>query len=256
MKGLLFLLPFFMITSIGIYQDSFALESYRGYNYLDVVNPDGTHTWKGGLAPYVLDNSGNYVDGIITSDQTHYKIETGYGTFKADKQTCEINMLNDDGTVRTTESVIIYSQKDTENPVSGVWVREETNDFSCDISSVISNSTGIYITGKRIETVNSIPTGNEIHLTYKKEVDQRPKWDSTIIIGERPSQKYDKKFMWLHKTILHDVAEEIKILDSVYENNNLSIKEKDDGDSLKATNTTFKVDKTMFELKSDYGKQI
>jgi hypothetical protein len=31
-------------------------------------------------------------------------------------------MLNDDGTTRTTESVVIYSQKGTENPVSGTWV--------------------------------------------------------------------------------------------------------------------------------------
>ncbi len=62
MNGVLFLLPFLAIVSFGLSQDSFADETIVGYNYFDVTNPDGTHTWSS-HEPYIFDGE-NYVPYI------------------------------------------------------------------------------------------------------------------------------------------------------------------------------------------------
>lgn len=62
----------------------FAEESYRGYDYLDVKNPDGTHTMSIGLPPYIFHN-GMYVPFIFSSGN---QIETEHGSV----------ILNADGT--------------------------------------------------------------------------------------------------------------------------------------------------------------
>ena len=80
MNSAYFFLPFILVASLGIYQDTFAIESYRGENYLDVTNPDGTHTWHGGLTPWILDG-GTYQPFIFT-DGLSKIIETGYGSVK------------------------------------------------------------------------------------------------------------------------------------------------------------------------------
>lgn len=56
MNGLLFLLPFILVASVGVYQDSFAVEQVTGYDYFDVTNPDGTHTWSS-HEPYIFDGN-------------------------------------------------------------------------------------------------------------------------------------------------------------------------------------------------------
>jgi hypothetical protein len=59
MNGALFLLPFVLIATLGLSQDSYAAESIIGINYFDVTNPDGSHTWST-HHEYILDN-GIYV---------------------------------------------------------------------------------------------------------------------------------------------------------------------------------------------------
>lgn len=71
MNGLLFLLPFVLVASLGIYQDVFAT---TGYDYFDVTNPDGSHTWSS-HEPYILDN-GVYVPFINSGLQTRTDLAT------------------------------------------------------------------------------------------------------------------------------------------------------------------------------------
>lgn len=80
MNGIFFLIPFLLIASIGIFQDTFALETYRGFDYQTVENPDGTITWTGGLTPWIL-NNGQYVPFVFT-DGSAKTVETEYGSVK------------------------------------------------------------------------------------------------------------------------------------------------------------------------------
>lgn len=68
-----------LIASIGIFQNSFALETYRGYDFQTVQNPDGTVTWRGNLTPWVFD--GNSFVPFVYDDQIK-KVTTGYGDVK------------------------------------------------------------------------------------------------------------------------------------------------------------------------------
>ena len=74
MNGLVFLLPFILITIIGLSQDSYAAtdETIVGINYFDVVNPDGTHTWST-HHEYILDN-GIYVPYVQNGLTVNSKI--------------------------------------------------------------------------------------------------------------------------------------------------------------------------------------
>lgn len=80
MNSAYFFLPFILVTSLGIYQDTFAVEAYRGETFLDVTNPDGSHTQTIGLTPWILDD-GLYQPFIFT-DGTTKTVETGYGSVK------------------------------------------------------------------------------------------------------------------------------------------------------------------------------
>lgn len=64
----LFLLPFLFVAVPFSYAD------VTGYDYFDVINPDGTHTWTT-HQPYIFDGT-NYVPYISTG----HKIETEHGS--------------------------------------------------------------------------------------------------------------------------------------------------------------------------------
>lgn len=66
LNGLYFLLPFILVAGLGIYQDSFAVSQITGYDYFDVTNPDGTHTWTS-HEPYIFDGN-NYVPFVATGN--------------------------------------------------------------------------------------------------------------------------------------------------------------------------------------------
>ena len=82
MNSLYFFLPFILVASLGIYQDTFAVEAYRGENYIDVKNPDGSHTWTGGLTPWIYDDMIGSYQPFIFTDGTTKTVETGYGSVK------------------------------------------------------------------------------------------------------------------------------------------------------------------------------
>ena len=87
MNSLYFFLPFILIASVGIYQDTFAIESYRGFDYLDIKNPDGTHTQTLGLPPWIetgqLDSQGRKIyTPFIFTDGSSKTVETGFGSVK------------------------------------------------------------------------------------------------------------------------------------------------------------------------------
>ena len=82
MNSVYFFLPFILVTSLGIYQDSFGQiqNSYRGETFLDVTNPDGSHTQTLGLTPWIL--NGESYQPFIFTDGTTKTVETGYGSVK------------------------------------------------------------------------------------------------------------------------------------------------------------------------------
>jgi hypothetical protein len=69
-----FFIPFLIVAGTGIYQDVFAVETVTGYNYFDVANPDGTHTWST-HEPYIL-NNGAYVPFVNSGLQTQTDLTT------------------------------------------------------------------------------------------------------------------------------------------------------------------------------------
>jgi len=77
MKHIFFFIPFLVVASLGIYQDSYAEQTIRGYDYSDVTHDDGTHTWNGGLIPYILDQNNNYVPYLFSNGN---QVETNYGS--------------------------------------------------------------------------------------------------------------------------------------------------------------------------------
>lgn len=74
LNGLYFLLPFILVASLGIYQDSFAENIIVGETFFDTTNPDGSHTWST-HEPYVLDGN-NWVPFINTVNS----VQTAGGT--------------------------------------------------------------------------------------------------------------------------------------------------------------------------------
>ena len=75
MNSLYFFLPFILIASAGIYQQSFAVETVIGYDYFDTTNPDGTHNWSS-HHPYILNQQGQYVPFLNDGN----KVETNHGS--------------------------------------------------------------------------------------------------------------------------------------------------------------------------------
>ena len=74
LNGLLFLLPFILVASVGIYQNSFADTTTVGETFFDTTNPDGTHTWSS-HEPYIFDGT-NWVPSIVTGTT----VQTGHGS--------------------------------------------------------------------------------------------------------------------------------------------------------------------------------
>lgn len=97
MNSVYFFLPFLIVASLGIYQDSFGETIYRGESYTDIKNPDGSHTFRTEAVPYILDSQNKYVPFILTGGN---KVETNYGSV----------ILNADGSYSFYKKGIINSQ--------------------------------------------------------------------------------------------------------------------------------------------------
>ena len=52
-----FPINFYSEQKTDLVQEAFAVESYRGYNYMTIYNPDGSVTTTIGLAPYIFDGN-------------------------------------------------------------------------------------------------------------------------------------------------------------------------------------------------------
>ena len=79
MNSIFFFIPFLLVASFGIYQDVFAVETYRGYDYQTITKPNGIVTSTHGLTPYIYNEQlGTYQPYIEQGNS----ILTGYGTVK------------------------------------------------------------------------------------------------------------------------------------------------------------------------------
>ncbi len=72
MNGIFFILPFLLIASVGLVNDSYA---YRGLDYSLTDNPDGSFTKTIGLSPYIYDGN-SYVPFIANGNE----IQTNHGS--------------------------------------------------------------------------------------------------------------------------------------------------------------------------------
>ena len=77
MKYIFFLIPFFLIASLGIHQDAAALETRYGENYNETFYPDGTVLWQS--AAQRLFNGNDWVDFIAINSTL---IDTAHGKVK------------------------------------------------------------------------------------------------------------------------------------------------------------------------------
>lgn len=94
MLSVYFFLPFILVASVGIYQDSFA-ETVIGEKYSIIPNIDGSFTWSSHY-PYILNPNGEYVPYLFSNGN---RIETNHGSI----------ILNSDGSYSFYKKGIIDS---------------------------------------------------------------------------------------------------------------------------------------------------
>lgn len=79
MNSIFFFIPFLLIAGVGIYQDSFATEEFRGYDYSVVKNFDGSYTKTFGLQPYIYNNVTNtylpFINNGLVTETEHGSVE-------------------------------------------------------------------------------------------------------------------------------------------------------------------------------------
>lgn len=129
MNGIFFLLPFLLVAGIGTWHDSFALETITGYDYFDITNPDGTHTWKS-HEPYVFDGN-NWVPYIASG--TTIQTDLATVTLNADGTFAWNNKFTDN---------IIAKYSDVSDQVNWVYpntLNNDTPDISWDGNQLVSS---------------------------------------------------------------------------------------------------------------------
>ena len=111
MNSIFFLIPIFLIGVIPFVHG----ETITGYNYFDVTNPDGTHSWST-HEPYILQN-GKYVPFVYSNNE----VETYGGNVK----------LEADGTFTWNEKFtdkIVAKYADVSNLNSWTYLNSLNND--------------------------------------------------------------------------------------------------------------------------------
>ena len=158
LNGLLFLLPFVLVSGVGIYQDATAqsITSYRGESFLDVTNQDGTHTQTIGLSPFIttgeLDQYGRtvYTHYIVDDQPTYVKIQNGEASFVFDKTTCSAQiysggLIGNNTSVISSDSFVPKSSVDG----SGTWsVVTSVNNAAC-VVEVTQTADSIEVSGTK-----------------------------------------------------------------------------------------------------------
>jgi len=85
MKYLFFLIPLIFIP--------LSVDAYRGLDYEEIINGDGTTTQTLGLPPFIFDGN-QYIPFIYFENSTLVQIETNHGSVTLDKNTCKFNFYN------------------------------------------------------------------------------------------------------------------------------------------------------------------
>lgn len=142
MNSLYFFLPFILITSVGIYQDSFADEIVTGYDYFDTTKPDGSHVWSS-HHPYILNQQGQYVPFLNDGN----KVETNHGSviLNADGSYSFYKKGIIDDTPLFTDK-IIAKYADVSNLNSWTYpssINNDTPDVSWDGDNFVSTKQGV-----------------------------------------------------------------------------------------------------------------
>ena len=191
MNSLYFFLPFILIVSTGILQESFALESYRGENYLDVANPDGSHVLTVGLSPFIetgqYDNKWRkiYTHYIIDDQPTYIKVHNGEASFVFDKNTCSAQIYS--GGIIEGQPVISsdsYVPKSSVNG-SGTWsIVTSVNNAPC-VTEIIETENSIEISGTKSSAAGIFK------VRYVKEIGQPLK---TILEATNLTALTDRRF--------------------------------------------------------------
>lgn len=154
MNVIFFFIPFILISVIGIYQDAFA-EEYRGDTWLDVTNPDGTHTQTIGLPTFI--DTGQYdtkwrkiyTHYIINEDVNSITVQNGEASFVFDKTTCSAKIyeggLINGNPIISSDSYVPKSSVDG----SGIWnTVSSINNASC-VTEIIETANSIEISGTK-----------------------------------------------------------------------------------------------------------
>ena len=147
MNSLYFFLPFILIAGTGILQESFALESYRGEDYLDVTNPDGLHTSTFGLPHFVQNGYDEkwrpiFVPYILEQTPTFIKYETGSVSWIFSKESCTMKLYTS-GIIDEPLNPIIKNVSWTmQEQVNGTWTNTIHNNYDCEVTiSELANDT-------------------------------------------------------------------------------------------------------------------
>ena len=157
----------FLPKAFAVTQTSYV----RGANYNDTGFSNQTHIWNGGIAPWIVAANGSYTPYRITNVTAGMVIETGFGTYLFNKNTCLMGLhtpsLNPTNSSQLVNSFIIGLSRSTSN-VNSTFQATPVNNAPCTWSRV---DTGNQFT---INATKSDVNGT-FGITYKLQASQKLK---------------------------------------------------------------------------------
>lgn len=148
---------FFLIIVFLMGFVPFGFADYRGLNYADIDNGNGSYTWTGGLSPWLPTNEIDDHNKIIykhyyVSDQpTYVSVQNGEASFVFDKLTCSAKIY-DGGLINDSNDFILgsdsYVPKSSVNG-SGTWsIVTSVNNAPC-VTEIIETENSIEVSGTK-----------------------------------------------------------------------------------------------------------
>lgn len=132
-------------------------ETYRGDTYQDTDNGNGSHTWIGGLSPWIetsdLDANGRiiYKHYLVSDQPTYVAVQNGEASFVFDKTTCSAKIYKG-GLINDSNDFVIGSDSYVPKVSvdgSGVWnIVNSVNDASC-VTEIIETTNSIQVSGTK-----------------------------------------------------------------------------------------------------------
>lgn len=183
-----FLLPIIIMGFIP-----FAFADYRGEDYFDVDNGDGSHTWTGGMSPWIpteqMDQQGRiiYKHYYVSDQPTYVSVQNGVASFVFDKTTCSAKIY-DGGLISDSNDFILgsdsYVPKSSVNG-SDTWsIVNSVNDAAC-VTEIIETENSIEVSGTKQSSAGIFK------IRYLKEVGKPLK---TILEATNLTALTDRKF--------------------------------------------------------------